>query len=494
VRPGNVPLIQALLEYQQKRCLPLHMPGHKQGAGQPDWFKELLGAAVFNYDLTELPGLDDLHNPQGAILAAQQAAARCFGAEESFFLINGSTVGLQAMILAAAGAGEEILIPRQAHRSVISGLILAGARPRYLPVEIEPFYQIPLGTRTGDLSEAIAEYPKAQSLLMVHPNFYGITSCLPSLLREAQANGLICLTDEAHGPHFRFHPGLPISALEAGADATVQSLHKLLASLTQTSLLHRQGTRLAADRLRRSLDILQSTSPSYILMSSLDAARWQVEEEGTARLDQTIELAEKARQAINQLKGLHCLGAEIQQNASVGDWDPTKLVIRVSELGLTGYQAQEILRTRYRIQVEMADYNNVLAMLTLGDGPESAEDLVGALRDLAAGHQEFGQAKRQQPFSRLTGTVLGDPLPEVVLTPREAFFGPSIRVIKLEAAEGEVSAETICPYPPGVPLLTPGERITRPIIEMIIELSAAGAAWQGPLDKTLTSIRVLDEL
>lgn len=493
MRPGNVPLIQALWEYQQKCCLPLHMPGHKQGAGQPDWFKDLLGAAVFNFDLTELPGLDDLHNPHGAILAAQQAAARCFGAEESFFLINGSTVGLQAMILAAVGAGEEILIPRQAHRSVVSGLILAGARPRYLPVEIEPFYQMPLGTRVGNLSEAISEHPKAQSLLMVHPNFYGITSDLPSLLREAQANGLICLTDEAHGPHFRFHAGLPIPALEAGADATVQSLHKLLASLTQTSLLHRQGTRLAGDRLRRSLDILQSTSPSYILMASLDAARWQVEEEGTARLDQTIELAEKARQAINQLKGLHCLGAEIQQNASVGAWDPTKLVIRVSGLGLTGYQAQEILRTKYRIQVEMADYNNVLAMFTLGDGPESTEDLAGALRDLAAGYQDFGQAKRQ-PFSGLTGTALGNPLPEVVLTPREAFFGPSTRAIKLEAAEGEVSAETICPYPPGVPLLVPGERITRPIIEMIRELSAAGAVWQGPLDKTLFSIRVLDEL
>lgn len=491
MRPGKIPLVQALLEYQKCQYRPFHMPGHKQGAGEPEWFREILGSSVFAWDLTELPGLDDLHNPSGVIFEAQQAAARCFGAEDSFFLINGSTVGIQAMVLAVAGVGDEIFIPRQAHRSVVSGLILSGAWPRYLPVHIEPDFQIPLGTRDCDLRKAVLKYPKAQSLMVIHPNYYGITSNLPVLLKESKSRELICIADEAHGPHFRFHKQLPISALEAGVDATTQSLHKILSSLTQTALLHRQGTRLDRERLRRSLDILQSTSPSYVLMASLDAARWQVEEEGATRLEHTLELAEKAREAINRIKGLSCLGDEVRGDPSVGEWDPTKLVISVRGLGLTGYEAQDILGNKYRIQIEMADYYNILVMITIGDSPEAIDDLIKALRELASCY--FGKDNiKINKLSSISRMGIWKHPPEVAVTPREAFFCQQTRATILEEAEGEIAAEMVCPFPPGVPLLTPGERISRPIIEIIKELSAGGTAWQGCLDKTLASIQVLE--
>jgi lysine decarboxylase len=491
VRPGITPLIQALLEHQGYAYQPFHMPGHKQGHGQPGWFREILGSAVFTFDLTELFGLDDLHSPGGAINEAQQAAASCFGAEESFFLINGSTVGIQAMVLAAAGVGDEMLIPRQAHRSVVSGLILSGARPQYLQVQIDPKYQIPLGTGRFELMRAIRDNQQANSLLVVHPNYYGITSNISSLLKEAKSKGLICMADEAHGPHFRFHEQLPISALEAGVDATTQSLHKLLSSLTQTALLHRQGKQLRRERLIRCLDILQSTSPSYVLMASLDSARWQVQEEGNYRLERTLELAQKARENINQMPGLSCLGDEVRDNSSVGEWDPTKLLINVRGLGLTGYQAQAILRDSYRIQMEMADQYNILAMITIGDSSEGVEDLVKAFGDLASRYPAKGKDNLASQNFEACAKIWNYP-PEVIKTPREAFFWQQTRGVILAEAEGEIAAETVSPYPPGVPILTPGERITRPVIEAIKELTAAGATWQGPIDKTLNKIQILD--
>jgi arginine decarboxylase len=487
VKFKDTPLIQALLRYQGENYRPLHMPGHKQGNSQPDWFKELLGPQVFKFDLTELPGLDDLHNPVGVISEAQQAAARCFGAEESFFLVNGSTVGLQAMIMAAARTEAELLIPRQAHRSVLGGLILAGVRPRYLPVEIEKDFQIPLGTPNGAVEKVLREVQQVNGLLIVHPNYYGITSDLGGLVRVAKSSGLICLADEAHGPHFRFHEQLPITALEAGVDATTQSLHKVLSSLTQTALLHRQGQRLPAERLKKALNLLQSTSPSYILMASLEAACWQMENEGRELLERTLELAAEARQQINQIQGLRCLGEEVKKYHSVSEWDQTKLIINVHGLGLTGVQAAHILREDYGIQVEMADSANILAMVTIGDRPEAVQDLVRACRELAVRwYGQLGWPKQTKPALYL------DTDPEVVLTPREAFFWSQRRTLRLREAEGEIAGETICPYPPGIPLLAPGERITRPVIETIEEWRTMGITWQGPTDPTLTTIQVLE--
>ena len=491
--PGKVPLIQALIDYRDKGYRPFHMPGHKQGAGQSRWFKELLGKEIFTLDLTELPGLDDLHQPQDVIQKAQRAAAQCFGAEESYFLINGSTVGVQAMLLATAGPEEEVWITRQAHRSTLAGLILSGSRPRYLPVPIDPVYQIPLALSVTEIQkrlEAALKTPNEGSLvrglLVVHPNYYGITSDLSAIRQITREQNQVLLVDEAHGPHFYFHEALPISALEAGADVTVQSWHKVLTSLTQTALLHRQGVRVSKERLRRCLMLLQSSSPSYILMSSLDAARWQMQEEGRTRLEQTLELAEKARELINQIHGLSCLGQEVRQFCSVGDWDPTRLVIKVSGLGLTGYQAADILRQDYGLQVEMADNCNLLALITLGDDQAAINDLVEGLKDLAARWYNGKDKAKNAPWS-----MKAYPEPEVALTPREAFFWSRTRNCFLKEAEGEISAELICPYPPGIPLLSPGETITRAVIEIIEELQAAGATWQGPADPTLKKLEVL---
>lgn len=487
MRIEGLPLAEALISYLDKQNRPFHMPGHKQGAGLPRELVELWGAEVFRYDLTELPGLDDLHAPREAILKAQEAAARCFGAEETWFLVNGSTVGIQAAVLACMGPEDLVLVPRQMHRSLLGGLILSGARPVYLPAEVEPVYGIPLASRTEAVEKALNDYNDIKAVVTVHPNYYGIAGDVGHTAGACRERGIPLLVDEAHGAHFLFDRRLPLPALEAGADAAVQSWHKLLTSLTQTAVLHCQGSRIDRERLRRWLSILQTTSPSYLLMLSLDFARWQMENHGEAVWSRVLELAEGFRSRVKGIPGLQCLGEEIKQSPSVHGWDPSKLLVKVDGLGITGFEAAGWLRDRAGVQAEMADPQNVLFMLTAGDNRESVECLERALSRLAREHPPVGSVSRwggegYRNLFRLS--------PRVILTPGQAFRRGSRKLGLLEAV-GEISAETICPYPPGVPLLAPGEEITREIVETIKELKAWGIGWQGQADPLLETIRII---
>ncbi|NPV26881.1 MAG: aminotransferase class I/II-fold pyridoxal phosphate-dependent enzyme [Firmicutes bacterium] len=488
---SRLPLVEALEAYCTERVIPFHMPGHKQGRGWPVPLKKIFGEQLAQFDLTEVPGLDDLHCPVGPLKEAQSLAAQSFGADQTFFLVNGSTVGIEAMILGITNPGDQLLVPRHAHRSVLSGMILAGAKPVYLPVEVHPEEGFPLGITLGAVAATLAANPQAKGLFLIHPTFEGLTSDISSLVKLAHNRNLPVVVDEAHGPHFAFHHRLPVASLAAGADLSTQSTHKLLSSVTQTALLHQRGERVSARQVQKSLQILQSTSPSFLLMASLDAMRWQMAAEGTTLLERTISLAEEARGMINSLPGLHCLGPELLDYPGVSDYDPTKLVISVRGLGLTGQQVAAMLRRDYRVQVEMAAPAYVLAMVTIGDDRETIAELCAALKKLVEHCQSEIRRENFVPISDLL--AVGKQVPVVELTPREAFFAPA-RVLKLAQAVGEVAAETVAPYPPGIPLVCPGERITSETVELIQALQMMGVRWQGPADPSLETIQVVDRI
>jgi len=429
-------------------------------------------------DLTEVPGLDDLHAPRGAIKRAQELAARAFGAEESFFLVNGSSAGIMAMLGAVCNPGDEIIVPRNCHRSVTAGLILSGAVPVYLPPPVLPSFGIPLGIRARDVEEALEKHPRAKAVLVVTPSYYGICSDLAPIASAAHSRDIPLLVDGAHGPHLGFHPALPAGALAAGADLVVHSTHKVLTSLTQSSLLHRQGRRIDRERLAHMLRLVQTSSPSYLLMASLDACRRQLALEGRMLLDRLLALAREVRERIGTLPGLAVLGPEdLCRDFAL---DPTRLTVNVQGAGFGGPEAAAFLREQ-GVQPEMADPANVVFILTVGDDAATAEGLVGALAALAAARKP-GRGSRKVPEAL--------PLPPLRLPPREAVFAPRERV-PLARARNRIAGEEIVPYPPGIPLLNPGEEITPEVIEAFAELRAAGVEFQGLADPAGAEIAVL---
>jgi len=512
------PLADALRKHQEAGFFPFHIPGHKGGAAFPPLLKEKWGENVLKWDLTELPGLDDLHAPHGAIAAAQEAAAQLWGAAETFFLVNGSSAGIEAMLWAAAGEGERVLLSRQAHRSALGGLILSGAWPVYLETEIDAEFQIPLGftreelrkklTRSG--GPAVSKGPDAPgadfsarskrpsaagkafaAAVAVYPNVYGVAEHLKELAACCRGQEIPVLADEAWGAHFLFHSCFPQPALAQGAEAAVQSWHKMLGSLTQSAVLHCRGELIAADDIRKRLLILQSTSPSYLLLASLDAAREWMEREGKKLWELALEAAQKARREIGRLPGLACLDETVLQHPAAGGWDPVRLTVKVSGLGLSGFAAADFLARECRLQVEMADAWNVVAVIGPGEGEESAERLTEGFKALCRrfGGRKAGRDERQKGFAPVLKKW---PLPPAVMTPRQAFLAPAETVL-LREARGKVAAEMVCPYPPGIPLLAPGEKIEAEILEMIAELKAAGARWQGTADASLDTLRVVKE-
>lgn len=463
----RAPLYEALADYVARHPVVFHVPGHKQGRGAPPALRAALGEQGLALDLTEAPGLDDLHAPAGCIAEAQALAAAAFGAGRSHFLVGGTTAGLHALILAACRPGDTILVPRHAHRSVLGGLILAGARPHYLRPDVDPDLDLPLGVAPSELAAALGAAPGARAVLLVHPTYHGVPAALPDLIALAHGRGLPVLVDEAHGAHFAFHPALPISALQAGADATVQSLHKTGGSLTQSSLLHLgQHSRLDPQRVQDMLRLVQSTSPSYLLLASLDLARRELALNGREQWERALATAAHARRR---------LGLVVWD---VPGADPTRLVLDVRRWRLSGPAAAAQL-WRQGVAVELAGQQYVLVILGPTDGPAEVERLAAALDGLEAAD---GQVLRPGP----------PPWPEVILTPREAFLSEQ-EPVALAQARGRIAAELVAPYPPGIPVLAPGERITADVITYLCRCRSAGLHLQGPADPALGTIRVVRE-
>ncbi len=487
------PLLDSLQYVANKPHAAFYTPGHKQGRGASSALVTLLGDGVFTADLPELPGLDNLFNPDGVIQAAQTLAAQSFGASQSWFLANGSTCGIEAAVLATCSPGDSIIVPRNAHQSVVSALILSGASPIFVAPEVDEAWGIAHGISAVAVEQALKAYPDTKAVLIVSPTYYGVCCHVEAIARLAHSFDVPLLVDEAHGAHFTFHPDLPPSALAQGADLTVQSTHKVLSALTQASMLHIQGNCLDPSRISRVLQLLQSSSPSYLLLASLDAARAQMDEDGLQLMGRTLDLANHARRAIAQIPGLQVLELPAPTPAAA-HLDPTRVTVDVSGLRITGFEADEIFHEELGVTAELPGLRTLTFIVSLGNGKEDIEQLIRAFQTLAQRHYSLDKTVdadqvdadrgRIPALVNLTGVSVPD------LSPRDAFFAKS-EVVAIAQAIGRVSNETICLYPPGIPTVLPGEKITAEAIQMLQAIQEAGGIITGCADSSLETVRVI---
>ncbi|MBR6887894.1 MAG: aminotransferase class I/II-fold pyridoxal phosphate-dependent enzyme [Selenomonadaceae bacterium] len=456
-------------KYSADGVLPFHTPGHKQGRGAHELLRELLTAEGLRQEVSLMDELDDLHAPHSCIKEAQNLAAKLWHADEAIFFVNGTTAAVQAMIFGTLRAGDLVMIPRNAHRSVIAGLILSGATPIFLPVEFDAEFNLPLNVSVETIERAIKKFPQARAVLLVSPNYYGVAADVAKISQLVHAANMILLVDEAHGAHLTFCDELPPSAMEAGADLAAQSTHKLLGSLTQTSMLLLRKN--FSESVRRAASLLQTTSPNQILLASLDIARLQMELDGREKISAAVVLARKLRGAIKKIHGLKTFDAV--KNFSL---DATKVTVNVSGLGLTGQEAEEILRHVLKVQCELSDAANLLFLITYSDTAETISKLVDALKLLPP---------------RSPKKIYSTPPPIEIsiaeLSPRETFYAP-VEVVALRKSVGRICAEEITFYPPGIPLLMPGEKISAQVIESICQ---SHGRVIGASDSTLSTIKVV---
>ncbi len=470
-----------------------YAPGHKRGQGISQRLTNVLGASVFAADLPELPELDNLYEPSGVIQDAQILAAEAFGAEQTWFLVNGSTAGIIAAILATCHPGDKIIVPRNAHQSVISGLVLSGAKGIFIAPEYDPYWDLAYSITLEAIEQALKQHSDTKAILMVYPTYEGICGDIQQIADIAHQFNIPLLVDEAHGPHFGFHPDLPTSALAAGADLTVQSTHKVLGAMTQASMLHVQGDRINRHRLSQALQQVQSTSPSYLLLASLDAARHQMATVGEQLMSQTLQLAHIARSQLQQVPKLSVFPSVDECRSSISgekttgfvDLDLTRLTVNVGGLGLSGYEADEILHQQLGITAELPSLRHLTFIISLGNTIADIEQLIEGLTVLSNHHHCPSSAMLHWPQIKLMG-----PGTSSVICPRTAFFAPSQRRSLTESI-GYMSAELVCPYPPGIPTLIPGEPISADVIEFLQTVLRLGATLTGCNDPTLKTINVL---
>jgi len=481
----ETPIFSVLKDvYAARGVIPFHVPGHKQGVGVESEFYNFMGPNPFKIDVTIFEMVDGLHNPKSHIKRALELTADAYGAKESFFCVNGTSGAIQAMIMSTVRAGDKILVPRNTHKSVNAGVILSGAQPVYMEPEIDQENGIAHGVSPETVERTLKENPDASAVLIINPTYYGVATDLKKIVELVHSYDIPLLVDEAHGPHLRFANGdLPLSAMEAGADACAQSTHKIIGAMTQGSILHVQGDRINYGKMRQVLSLLQTTSPSYILLASLDCARKQIALEGKELIASAVKKAEYLREEVNKVKGFRSLGREVLDGKGRFSFDPTKIAITARELGLTGYQLERIFVDKYNIQPELSDFYNVLLVTTIGDTDESIEAVIAAIKDISAGTKDRDAVPQFKDIPAI---------PEMEQIPREAFFSEKTRK-RMEDAIGDISGEFIMAYPPGIPILCPGERITEEVIDYIEDLKRAGLSVQGLEDSNLENINIIKE-
>jgi arginine/lysine/ornithine decarboxylase len=461
---------------------PFYAPGHKRGAGIAQALKDFLGNSVFRADLPELPELDNLFAPEGVIAEAQELAAEAFGAEKTWFLVNGSTCGIIAAILATCSPGDYIILPRNIHQSAIAGLVLSGAIPIFITPEYNREFDLAYSITPETIEKALKEYPDTKAVMVVYPTYHGVCGDLDAIVRLTHQYNIPLLVDEAHGAHFSFHPQLPPSALSSGADLTIQSTHKVLGSMTQSSMVHLQGKRIDAQRISKALQLVQSTSPSYLLLASLDAARSQMALEGNLLLTDTIQLAKNARRSISQLERLSVFQPQ-HSLAGCKMLDVTRLTVKVSDLGLSGFAVDEILHRQLGVTAELPMLHHLTFIISIGNTSKDIDKLINAFSVVSNQLSVISEDNRLLPTLPMLPTL-------PTLSPRDAFFAPT-ETIPLEQSIGYISAETICPYPPGIPLVMLGEIISQTALEYLQQLIELGATITGCSDPTLQTLKVL---
>lgn len=488
----KMPFVEALESYKEQHFVPFHTPGHKIGVEAPQLLKDWMGPAL-PYDLGVMYALDDLHEPERELKEAQDLTAELYGADDCWFSINGTTALIEAMIMGTVGPDETIIIPREAHRSVISGLVLSGAKPVYMDCQFDDRWGIPLGVSVEDAIKTMDAHPEAKAILLVYPNYYGVGVDIVKIVKEAHKRGMLVLVDEAHGPHLPFSENLPVEAIEAGADLVAQSTHKSVGSLTQTSWLLGQGDKINQRRITQMHQMLQSTSPNYIFLASLDMARHQLATEGKALISRTVELSLYLRHELNKISGITTMEYRDIEDRVV-NYDCTKVLIDAKELGLTGVAFERMLR-EHRIEVELVQAHHVLVLITIGDTKESITALIQAVRSISdtvlSTFHEPNDTKDEnlQNLSKDSALL---PEPIVRVTPRNAMYANREQV-RLQDALHRIAGETIAYYPPGIPCVAVGEVISESVLQYIENRKALGYVPNGADDMTLETIWVLQE-
>ncbi|MED1488250.1 MULTISPECIES: aminotransferase class I/II-fold pyridoxal phosphate-dependent enzyme [Bacillus] len=480
----DTPLFTSLVQHAKKNPVQFHIPGHKKGAGMDPKFREFIGENALSIDLINIAPLDDLHNPKGVIHQAQKLAAEAFGADYSFFSVQGTSGAIMAMVMSVCGPGDKIIIPRNVHKSIMSAIIFSGAVPIFIHPEIDGRLGISHGITADAVEKALKQHPDAKGVLVINPTYFGVSGDLKKIVEIAHSYNVPVLVDEAHGAHIHFHDDLPISAMQAGADLAATSVHKLGGSLTQSSILNIREGLVSVNKVQSIMSMLTTTSTSYLLLASLDVARKRLATEGKELLDRTIALAENIRKQINEIPYLYCVGEEILDSEAVFDYDPTKLTISVKDLGITGHDAEKWLREVYQIEVELSDLYNILCIITPGDTEKEGTILVNALKHLSETFQHDAEEKHIE--------VLLPDIPHLALTPRDAFYAET-EIVPFEKSAGRIIAEFVMVYPPGIPIFIPGEIITEENLAYIRKNMEAGLPVQGPEDPELKTLRVIKE-
>ncbi len=480
----RTPLFSGLVEHAKKKPIQFHIPGHKRGAGMDEQFKQFIGDNVLSIDLINIAPLDDLHAPSGIIGEAQELAADAFGADYTFFSVQGTSGAIMTMIMSVCSPGDKIIVPRNVHKSVMTAIIFAGAKPVFVSPAMDHQLGIAHGITVSSVKRALKAHPDAKAVLVINPTYFGVCTDLKQIVDLAHSHNIPVLVDEAHGAHIHFHEKLPLSGMQAGADMAATSVHKLGGSLTQSSVLNVKKGLVNPKRVQSIISMLTTTSTSYILLASLDTARKNLALHGRELAEKAIRLAQYARRKINEIDGLYCFGEEIIGTEATYDYDPTKLTIHIRKLGLTGYEVEKWLRENHNIEVELSDMYNILCLITPGDTEETVELLISALRQLSEQHSGRREADNI--------TVKIPEIPHLSLSPRDAFYADT-EIVPLKEAAGRIIAEFIFVYPPGIPILLPGEVISQENIDYIMDHLKVGLPVQGPEDKSMRYVKVIVE-
>jgi arginine/lysine/ornithine decarboxylase len=477
---SKAPIYEALEHFRTMRVVPFDVPGHKRGKGNPE-LAAFLGERCVSMDVNSMKPLDNLCHPVSVIREAEKLAAEAFGAANAYLMVGGTTSSVQSMVLTACKKGDKIILPRNVHRSVINALVLNGAVPVYVNPQLDTRLGISLGMRLSEVKRAIDNNPDAVAVLVNNPTYYGICSDLRGIVGLAHEKGMLVLVDEAHGTHFYFGEDMPVSAMAAGADMAAVSMHKSGGSLTQSSILL-TGPNVNPGYTRQIINLTQTTSGSYLLMSSLDISRRNLALRGAEVFRRVSALAGYARDEINSIGGYYAYSKELANGDSIYDFDDTKLSVHTLDIGLAGIEVYDILRDEYDIQIEFGDLGNILAYISIGDRLRDVERLVGALSEIRRRYQRSRAGLMNQEYID----------PQVVKSPQEAFYAEK-ESLPLNETPGRVCCEFVMAYPPGIPVVAPGERITQKIIDYIIYAKDKGCSMTGPEDPDIRFLNVLKE-
>lgn len=453
----RMPLWEAHKKYMGKSTLRMDVPGHKAGS----WKNPMSNFMdhTFSYDINSCKEIDNLAHPMSVIDDAHKLFAKAFGADQAHFLVNGTTQGIHAMLLATTKPGDTILVPDNVHKSTINGIILLGLKVKFIKPEFSREWGIANNITVSALQKAHKCNPDAKVVLILNPTYFGIVGNTKEIANYCHSNNMKLICDEAHGSHFHFHKSMPYSGMEAGADMCAMSIHKTSGSLTQSSAILWNEERVQNTKVFRAVNVLQSTSPSYLLMSSLDSSRFQLYHHGKEDITRIIELADYARKQLSKIPGVDVIDKEyLKRQKGAFEYDPTKIILKMDKLGISGFEIYETLRTKYKIQVELGEFKVILALISPADNKIRINRLVRAIKDIAKGKNSFMTEKLRNIHQNIYVER------EMIYEIREAFF-QDLEEIDWSSAEGYVAGDTFMTYPPGIPLLLPGQLITKKHIQ-----------------------------